>query len=183
MNKFWPIDVNEEPRYRLRWLVTMPPIDPTIDRPCMAAPMPLLTRLALQVTGRTVIRHCCQYHEMDWHKVSATAVTLARRLRREHIRDRGGELLDRAIELTHALSKELSEDQQQAVLSLLDPGDGIKFARLGEDPRHPRQWTYQNGRTGPAPCSKRACAGRSSFTGRRCPSRNGPRASTGGCTG
>ena len=183
MNKFWPIDVNEEPRYRLRWLVTMPPIDPTIDRPCMAAPMPLLTRLALQVTGRTVIRHCCQYHEMDWHKVSATAVTLARRLRREHIRDRGGELLDRAIELTHALSKELSEDQQQAVLSLLDPGDGIKFARLGEDPRHPRQWTYQNGRHRTRHVSKRACAGRSSFTGRRCPSRNGPRASTGGCTG
>jgi hypothetical protein len=137
-----PNNIYEETRHRLRWLVTMPPIDPPIDRPCMAAPMAMPTRLALQVTGRTVIRDCCRHHTMDWRKVSATAVTLARRLRREHIRDRGGELFDRAIDLTHALSKELSEDQQGAVLSLLCPGDGIMVGRMGGH----RELSYQNGR-------------------------------------
>ena len=119
----------------------MPAIDPSIDRPCMTAPMPLLTRLARQVTGRTVIRDCCQYHSMDWHQASAIAVTLARRLRREHITD-PNELYDRALELT----RELSKDRGRAVRSLLSASDGIKVARLGEDRRNPRQWTYQNGR-------------------------------------
>ena len=140
-----PVEVYEEKRHRLQWLVTMPPIDPPIDRSCMAAPMTMPTRLARQVTGRTVIRDCCRYHRMDWRKVSAIAVTLARRLRREHIRDRGGEMLDRAIELIHSLS-ELSKNEQLAVLSLLDLGDGIMVGRLREDPRHPKQWTYMNGR-------------------------------------
>jgi len=132
------VDVNEEPRYRLRWLAT---IDPSIDRPCMTAPMPLLTRLAHQVTGRTVIRDCCQYHGMDWHQASAIAVTLARRLRREHITDYN-ELSDRVFDLINGLDGDL----RRAVLSLLSPGVGIKVARLGEDPRHPRHWTYQDGR-------------------------------------
>src|SRR5205809_7892355 len=103
-----PVEVYEEKRHKLKWLVTMPPIDPPIDRPCMAVPMTMPTRLAHQVTGRTVIRDCCLYHRMDWRKVSAIAVTLARRLRREHIRDIGDELFHRAIELTHALDDELT---------------------------------------------------------------------------
>jgi hypothetical protein len=87
--------VDEVPRYRLRWLATMPRIDPPIDheRECMPAPLPLPTRLARQITGRTVIRDCCQHHSIDWHQVSATAVELARRRRREHITD-AGELLN-----------------------------------------------------------------------------------------
>lgn len=129
--------VDEEPRHKLRWLVTMPPINPPIARDCMTAPIPLPRRLVLQVTGRTVIRDCCWHHSIDWHQASAAAVTLARRLRREHITD-AYDLFDRAIDLTRGLSW----DQQRAVQSMLSPGDGIMIGRLAGH----RELSYQNGR-------------------------------------
>jgi hypothetical protein len=129
---------DEEPRLKLRWLVTLPAIDPwPIARDCMAAPMPLARRLALQVTGRTVIRDCCWHHGIDWHQASATAVAIARRLRREHVTD-AYDLFDSAIDLT----RDLSWGQQHAVLSLLSPGDGIMIGRLAGH----RELSYQNGR-------------------------------------
>lgn len=116
----------------------MPPIDPwPIARACMTAPMPMPRRLALQVTGRTVIRDCCWHHRIDWHQASATAIGIVRRLRRERITD-AYDLFDSAIDLTH----ELNGDQQHAILSLLNPGDGIMVGRLAGH----RKLSYQNGR-------------------------------------
>lgn len=121
-----PVEVYEEPRYRLRWLATMPdPTDLPIARKCMSSPMPLARRLALQVTGRTVIRDCCWHHRIDWHQASATAVRLARRLRREHMTD-ARELSTRVNDLT----RELRGDQGMAVCVLLWPGVGIRIDRL-----------------------------------------------------
>jgi hypothetical protein len=138
-----PAEVYEEPRYTVRRLLAMPPIDPPIsrDRACMTGPLTLPTRLARQIARRSVLRDCCEHHSIDWHEVSAIAVRHARRLNREHITDARA-LFDRVIDLTW----DLSGDQARAVRSLLSPGDGIMICRLGEDPRHPRRWTYQNGR-------------------------------------
>lgn len=136
--RFEPTDMYEEPRYKVRWLVTMPPIDPPIARDCMATSMTMPTRLAHQVTGHSVIRDCCWHHGVDWHQMSAMAVTLARRLRREHITDED-DRLTRANDLTCALS----EDQRGAVLSLLSPDDGITVHHEAGDRR---RLSYQNGR-------------------------------------
>ena len=135
-----PVDVyDEEPRHKLQWLVAMPPIDPwPIARDCMAAPMPLPRRLALQFTGRTVIRDCCWHHRIDWDQASATAVAIARRLRRrERITD-AYDLFDRAIDLTRGLSR----DQEMAVSSLLSPGSGIMVGRMAGY----KKLSYQDGR-------------------------------------
>jgi hypothetical protein len=129
---------DEEPRYKLQWLPAMPsPTDLPIARKCMSAPMPLPRRLALQVTGRTVIRDCCWHHSIDWHQASATAVRLARRLRREHITDRE-ELSMRVNDLT----RELSGDRGMAVRLLLWPGTGIS---VHHEAGHPKEWSYQDG--------------------------------------
>ena len=100
--------------------------------------MPLPRRLALQVTGRTVIRDCCWHHRIDWHQASATAVGIVRRLRRERITDED-EMFDRAFDL----ALELDDDQGEAVRSLLTPGVGIT---VGRDDSNPRRWHYQEGR-------------------------------------
>jgi hypothetical protein len=67
----------EGPRYKLRWLLTMPRINPPIARDCMAPLVPWPQRLARQVVPRTHIRDCCWHHSIDWRQASAAAVTRA----------------------------------------------------------------------------------------------------------
>lgn len=78
----------EDPRYKMRWVLAPPRIDPPIARACMAAPVPWPVRLARQVIPRAHIRDCCWPHSIDWRKASAVAIRLARRLNREHIAER-----------------------------------------------------------------------------------------------
>lgn len=120
----------EEPCYKLRWLLTMPRIDPPIARDCMAAPVPWLERLARQVIPRTRIRDCCWHHSIDWRQAAAVAITIARRVRREHVTGEEA-LFDRVFELIQASG--LPELQQNAVEALLYPGEGITIDHLAGD--------------------------------------------------
>jgi hypothetical protein len=97
-----PAYVPEEPRYKLRWVLTLPRINPLIARDCMAAPVPWPNRLAHQVVPHTRIRGCCWHHSIDWRQASAAAVTLARQMIREHITGEE-EMFDRAFTLIRAL--------------------------------------------------------------------------------
>ena len=130
----------EEPCYKLRWLITMPRIDPPIARDCMIAPVPWPERLGRQIIPHTRIRDCCWHHSIDWRQASAAAVTLARQMIRDHITG-DEEMFDRAFTLIHAL--ELPERQQQAVEALLYPGDGIEIEIR---PGHRWRRRYMNGR-------------------------------------
>lgn len=119
-----------EPRYTVRWLLTLPKIEPPIDRDCMAAAMRWPTRLARQLAPRTCSRACCWHHSIDWRQASAAAVAIARQLNREHVTE-ADELAERAITLTEAL--ELPERERKAVETLLCPEDGITLDRLAGD--------------------------------------------------
>ena len=129
-----------EPRYKLRWILTLPRIDPPIARDCMALPPSWPKRLARQIVPRTRIRDCCWHHRIDWRPAAAAAVRIARQITREHITDEE-EMYDRATTLIRALG--LPEHQQDAVETLLNPHDGITLDHKGYD-----RWrlSYMNGR-------------------------------------
>ena len=120
----------EQPRYKLRWLLTMPRTDPPIARDCMTARLPWPTRLARQIAPHTRLQDCCWPHGIDWRQASAAAFAIARQVNREHITDED-ELAERAFDLIRAVG--LPEQQQEAVETLLSHADGITLDHLAGD--------------------------------------------------
>jgi hypothetical protein len=111
-----------EPRYSFRWVLMLPRQDPVIaGRQCMSG-MAWRQRLARQIWPRTELRDCCWHHGLGWPQASASAVAIARQIRRERIRGEGG-MGDRAFDLIEATG--LSGEQRDAVFILVPPSCGI----------------------------------------------------------
>ena len=80
----WP----ECTRYVVWSVARLPPLKPgDLDRSesardldCMRDGIPLSIRLGRQIFPRRRIRDCCTYHSVDWHRASAVAIDVARRV-------------------------------------------------------------------------------------------------------
>jgi hypothetical protein len=73
-------------RYAVFPVVRLPPLEPgDLDRMeaprdlgCMRGGIPLSVRLGRQFFPRRRAGNCCIYHSVDWHRVSAVAIDVAR---------------------------------------------------------------------------------------------------------
>jgi len=136
------------------WLVArLPPLGPgDLDRletardlDCMRGGIPLNVRLGRQVFPRRGVRDCCIYHSVDWHRVSAVAIGVARRVpEAPRAWDEDGSRWDpygeswrqaqcRINELLTASA--LTDAERRAAESLLLPDDGIMLGHMAGDRR------------------------------------------------
>ena len=75
-------------RYAIWPVVRLPSLRPgDLDRleagrdlGCMRVGVPFSIRLGRQIFPRRRVRDCCIYHSVDWHRVSAVAIDVARRV-------------------------------------------------------------------------------------------------------
>jgi hypothetical protein len=75
-------------RYVVFPVARLPPLEPgDLNRSeaarnlaCMRGGIPLSVRVGRQLFPRRGARDCCIYHSVDWHRVSAVAIDVARRV-------------------------------------------------------------------------------------------------------
>jgi hypothetical protein len=85
-------------------------------------------RLLRQLVRRTGTRECCEYHSVNWHRVSRAAIRIARRAARRGAR--GDELAGQARALAES-AKDLTRQERAAAATLLCPAEGIQLYRSG----------------------------------------------------
>jgi hypothetical protein len=148
------VDDDEWPycrRYVVWPVVRLPPIKPgaldrmetTRDLDCMRGGIPLSVRVGRQIFPRRGSRDCCAYHSVDWHRVTAVAIDVARRVpEAPRAWDEDGSDWDsdgeswrwaqgRISELLTA--SVLSDAERRAAESLLLPYDGIILGHMAGD--------------------------------------------------
>jgi hypothetical protein len=138
-------------RYVVWPVARLPPLKPgDLDRSetardldCMRGGIPLNVRLRRQIFPRHGVRDCCTYHSVNWHRVSAVAIDVARRVpEAPRARDEDGSRWDpggefwlqaqcRISELLTASA--LTDAERRAAESLLLPDDGIILGHMAGD--------------------------------------------------
>jgi len=130
----WP----EYPRYVVWPVIRLPSLKPgDLDRSeaerdldCMRDGIPLSVRLRSQIFPRRGVRNCCEYHSVDWHRASAVAIDVARRVPEAPTawnEDPNGEFSRQAeCRISELLSASgLAGAERHAAASLLWSDDGI----------------------------------------------------------
>jgi hypothetical protein len=128
-------------RYVFFPVVRLPPLEPgDLDRmgatrDCMRGGIPPSVRLGRQLFPRRQARNCCIYHSVNWHRVSAVAIDVARqvpdapRLWDENCSpsDPDGEIWEQTWSRIGELltASALTDAERRFAESLLWPGDGI----------------------------------------------------------
>ena len=156
------VDDDEWPycrRYVVWPVVQLPPIKPgALDRmeairdlDCMRGGIPLSVRVGRQISPRRGSRDCCTYHSVDWHRVTAVAIDVARRAPEAPGAwdedgsdwDSDGESWRRAEGRISELltASVLSDEERRAAESLLLPYDGIILGHMAGD----HQLSYTGG--------------------------------------
>ncbi len=132
----WPAALAEQPACQLAWVGLLPaPVD--VDRGCFTGAPPWWRRLGRQVVPRGRTRTCCYYHGVDWRRVSAAAIRIARQIRAE---GRAGDAhISRAYDL--AASADLPQLERDALAELLAGPTAIRVGRDDQGRRY-----YLNGR-------------------------------------
>ena len=145
----WP----ECTRYVVFPVARLPPLEPgNLDRSerergleCMRGGIPLSIRLGRQLFSRRGARDCCVYHSVDWRRVSAVAVDVARRVPdAPRLWDQDGSRWDpdgerwwqarcHIGELLTATA--LTDAERSFAESLLLPHDGIILGHMAGDRR------------------------------------------------
>lgn len=127
----------EELRYKVVWVWRMPRPNPFRARKCMPAGISWRTRLWRQLFPRRRVMDCCEYHSVDWHRVSRSVVRIARQASRTGLR--GDDLADKAYDLVDAAQR-LTPAERAAAATLISPAEGIQLLR-------PKSWrtSYVNG--------------------------------------
>jgi hypothetical protein len=127
----WPAVPAEQPACQLAWVGLLPaPVD--VDRGCFTGAPPWWRRLGRQLVPRGRTRTCCYYHGVDWRRVSAAAIRIARQIRAE---GRAGDAhISRAYDL--AASADLPQLERDALAELLA---GPTAIRVGLDDQG-RRW-------------------------------------------
>lgn len=113
------------------------------DLDCMRGGIPLSVRLGRQMVPRRGVRGCCTYHSVDWHRVSAAAIDVARRVPEApkawdedgSRSDPSGEFWEQAqSRISELLSASVLTDvERRAAESLLLPDDGIILGHMAGD--------------------------------------------------
>ena len=140
------VDEDEWPectRYVVWPVARLPPLKPgDLDRSesardldCMHDGIPFSVRLGRQIFPRRRVRDCCTYHSVDWHRASAVAIDVARRVPEasrawDEDPDGGfwGQAQCRISELLTASA--LADAERRAAESLLLPDDGIILGHM-----------------------------------------------------
>ncbi len=128
---------------KVTWVIRLPRIDPPFSDgeyyPCMRARLTWPGRILRQVFPRKSTRECCWAHGLDWHAISAAAVSIAQArpdlLSRDD--DEAGEEL---YELLRAAG--LPKEERLHATFLLSPGCGVNLYRMQGEWR----WQYYDGR-------------------------------------
>ena len=138
-------------RYVVWPVARLPPLKPgDLDRSetardldCMRGGIPLGVRLRRQIFPRRAARDCCTYHSVNWHRASAVAIDVARRVpEAPRAWDEDGSRQDpdgefwrqaqcRISELLTASA--LPDAERRAAESLLLPDDGIILGHITSD--------------------------------------------------
>lgn len=151
------VDEDEWPdctRYVVWPVARLPPLRPgdldrsetTRDLDCMRGGIPLNVRLGRQIFPRRGIRDCCMYHSVDWHRVSAVAIDVARQVPeapRAWDEDPDGEFWRQTQRHISELltASVLTDAERRAAESLLLPDDGIILGHVAGD----HQLSYTGG--------------------------------------
>ena len=138
-------------RYVVWPVVRLPPLKPgaldrtetTRDLDCMRGGIPLSIRLGRQIFPRRGARDCCEYHSVDWHRVSVVAIDVARRVPEAPSAwdedgpcwDSDGEVWRQAQCRISGLltASALTDAERHAAESLLLPYDGIILGHMAGD--------------------------------------------------
>jgi hypothetical protein len=118
---------------KLAWVGLLPaPVD--VDRGCFTGAPPWWRRLGRQLIPRGRVMTCCYYHSVDWRRVSAAAIRIARQLR-----GAGDAHTSRAYDLAAAAG--LPRLEREALAELLAGSSGIRVDHDDQGRRY-----YLNGR-------------------------------------
>jgi hypothetical protein len=132
----WPAVPADQPACQLAWVGLLPaPVD--VDRGCFTGAPPWWRRLGRQLVPCRRTRTCCYYHGVDWRRVSAAAIRIARQIRAE---GRAGDAhTSRAYDL--AAEADLPQPEREALAELLAGPSAIRVGRDDQGRRY-----YLNGR-------------------------------------
>jgi hypothetical protein len=143
----WP----DYTRYVVWPVARLPPLrpgdlnrtEPERDLDCMRGGIPLAIRLRRQIFPRRGVWDCCIYHSVDWHRASAVAIDVARRIPEAPRAwnedgpywDSDGEVWREAhCRISELLTASaLTDAERRAAESLLLPYDGIILGHMAGD--------------------------------------------------
>jgi hypothetical protein len=123
-----PPEPEEELQYKVIWAARLPRPAPFRAPGCMPSGISWPDRLRRQILRRTDVRDCCEYHSVNWHRVSRTAIRIARQADRSGAR--GDELADQARALAES-AEDLTPAERAAAATLVCPAEGIQLCRSG----------------------------------------------------
>ena len=121
----WPPQPEEEPVYKVAWLVLLPR-PAGVNRGCMDGAAPWRRCAGRQLIPRRGTRDCCYYHSVNWHQVSAAAIRITRQARAEGLA--GWAFAERVTGLADA-QEGLPPAEKEALAELLDGGTAIQPTR------------------------------------------------------